>query len=117
MVPTLGRTADVRGGPRVDGALGVLGQGVLTGPVKVVHLILHEAADLLVLKAAGVICGGQREGAAAFQTPSPDCLGAHRSAVSPLRLSIKPGADGQLLTSAGGWKGRHHRNHRNHRMG
>lgn len=56
-VPTLRRTADVRGWPRVDGALWVLGQGVLPGPVKVVHLILHKATDLLVLKAAGVICG------------------------------------------------------------
>ena len=56
-VPTLRRTADVRGGPGVDSALGVLRQGVLPGPVKVVHLVLHEATDLLVLKAAGVICG------------------------------------------------------------
>lgn len=55
-VPTLRRTADVCGGPGVDGALGVLGQGVLPGPVKIVHLVLHEAADLLVLEAAGVIC-------------------------------------------------------------
>lgn len=63
LVPTLRRTADVRGGPCVDGALGVLGQGILPGPVKVVHLVLHEAADLLVLKAAGVICGdGKRRG-------------------------------------------------------
>lgn len=62
-MPTLRRTADVRGGPCVDGALGVLGQGILPGPVKVVHLVLHEAADLLVLKAAGVICGdGKRRG-------------------------------------------------------
>lgn len=73
VVPTLGRTADVRGGPRVDGALGVLGQGVLPRPVKVVHLVLHEAADLLVLKAAGVVCGVGREGAAQlllFKHPS-----------------------------------------------
>lgn len=56
-MPTLWRAADVRGGPRVDSALGVLRQGVLPRPVKVVHLVLHEAADLLVLKAAGVICG------------------------------------------------------------
>ena len=59
-VPTLRCTADVRGGPCVDGALGVLGQGVLPGPVKVVHLVLHEATDLLVLKAAGVICGERK---------------------------------------------------------
>lgn len=58
-VPTLWRTADVRGWPSVDSTLGVLGQGVLPCPVKVVHLVLHEAADLLVLKATGVIC---REG-------------------------------------------------------
>lgn len=58
-MPTLRRTADVRGRPRVDGALGVLGQGVLPRPVEVVHLVLHKATDLLVLKAAGVIC---REG-------------------------------------------------------
>lgn len=56
-VPTLRRTADVRRGSCVDGALGVLGQGVLPRPVEVVHLVLHEATDLLVLKAAGVICG------------------------------------------------------------
>lgn len=56
-VPTLRRTTDVRGGPRVDGALGILGQGILPGPVKVVHLVLHEATDLFILKAAGVICG------------------------------------------------------------
>lgn len=105
LVPTLWRTADVRGGPRVDGALGVLGQGVLPGPVKVVHLVLHEATDLLVLKAAGVICGegkGRGCSAAAFQTPFPSCLGAHSSTVSPLRLCVTPEADGQPLTSGVG---------------
>lgn len=98
-VPTLGRTADVRGGPRVHGALGVLGQGVLPGPVKVVHLVLHEATDLLVLEAAGVICGhgkGRGCSAAACQTPS------HSSAVPPLRLCAELGADGQPLTSGAG---------------
>lgn len=72
VVPTLRRPTDVCGGPCVDGALGVLGQGVLPGPVKVVHLVLHEATDLLVLKAAGVICGdGEGRGcsAVALQTP------------------------------------------------
>lgn len=65
-VPTLRCTADVCGGSRVDGSLGVLCQGVLPGPVKVVHLVLHEATDLLILKAAGVIC---REKKGAGQLP------------------------------------------------
>lgn len=71
-VPTLRRTADVCGGPGVDGALGVLGQGVLPGPVEVVHLVLHEAADLLVLEAAGVICGeGKGLVSGGFSNPLP----------------------------------------------
>lgn len=71
-MPTLRRTADVRGGPRVDGALGVLGQGILPGPVKVVQLVLHEATDLLVLKAAGVICReGKRLVSHCFFKPPP----------------------------------------------
>lgn len=95
-MPTLRRTADVRGWPRVDGALWVLGQGVLPGPVEVVHLILHKAADLLVLKATGVICGeGKRLlSCCFFKSPPQGCLGAcsklHSIAVPPLWGSPGP---------------------------
>lgn len=93
-MPTLWCTTDVCGGPCVDSALGVLGQGILPGPVKVVHLVLHEAADLLIFKAAGVICRegkGRDWSAAVFQTFSTGCLGtcskSHGTAMSPLRWS------------------------------
>lgn len=110
-VPTLRRTADVRGGPRVDGALGVLGQGILPRPVEVVHLVLHEATDLLVLEAAGVICReGQGMVSCSFSNlllRLPGCLRkAHAAAVAALRLCVEPRTDGQPPAPGGGWKGK-----------
>lgn len=107
-VPTLWCTADICGGPCVDSALGVLGQGILPGPVKVVHLVLHEAADLLIFKATGVICG---EGKGLVSCSFPNLL--HRLPGYLQQVSwhcyvttevIKPVTDEQPLTSEGGMK-------------
>lgn len=92
-VPTLWRTADVRGWPRVDGTFGVLGQGVLPRPVKVVHLVLHEAADFLILKATGVICR-EGQGVELFRPPPGAALlleegTQHRWAAPSLRRRLR----------------------------
>lgn len=53
---TLRGATYVSGGTRVGGAFGVLGEGILPGPVKVVCQVLGVATDLLILKVAGVVC-------------------------------------------------------------
>ena len=50
------------GGTSVGGALGVLGEGILPGPVKIVCQVLGVATDLLILKVAGVVCSQGRVG-------------------------------------------------------
>ena len=59
---TLRGATYVSGGTSVGGALGVLGEGILPGPVKIVCQVLGVATDLLILKVAGVVCSQGRVG-------------------------------------------------------